>query len=64
MYASGGYRRTNFEGFNVYEVTAPAPAVKRGWYWELTSTYESAGPDTYDKAVEAGRARAKEVGKK
>ena len=50
--------RTSFDGFNVYEVKAPAPEPKRGWYWELTSTYESAGPYTYEEAVKVGRERA------
>lgn len=64
MYGNGGYRKTNFGDFNVYEVTAPAPEPKRGWYWELTRTYESAGPYSYDEAVSKGRDRAKEVGTK
>lgn len=62
MYGSGG-KRTSFPGFEVYEVKAPAPEKLRGWMWELTGTRESAGPYSYDDAVEAGRKRAKEVGK-
>lgn len=67
MYGSGR-QQENFEDFSVYEVISPAPDHLRGWYWELKSTYESAGPYTgqgaYHKAVAAGRARTEEVKKK
>lgn len=60
MYGSGG-KKTSFDGFEVYEVKDPAPVAKRGWMWELTSTHESAGPYSYQDAVEAGRKRVAEV---
>lgn len=59
MYAGTG-KQTDFAEFSVYEVKPPAPRSKRGWYWELKSTYESAGPFTYDEAVKAGRERAEQ----